>query len=313
MAASRLFTLSFSFLFLNSFICPAAFSTPITKESNSKTQAKVAPESPAQVYMKYHQTLIRPDSSYLLISQFLSQKSKEKAITPAQADMVMGMVRSLSPKNVAVTKQLINANKAKVFLSTTDTTPNLLGGTSPPGATKGIATFTLENGAWKLDKESWNTSVGKKNESPDPDWCLKAAGADFPRRMAAGKIHNSPFKVEQAIIEGDRLTLREGEGFFADREIEIWFHTEKPIMQDCTYTIEEDADLKGPNITMKWKEDGEKLPDSKQYFADDGVGMRLQFMKPNKDGSIPVWIVLRLPDKDKSFVEGYVDAEVKKR
>lgn len=323
---------SFLSVFLMSTICtPASLCAPVAKAGDLKpstagsvstgknqtagSQVKMPADGPDKMYMRYHERIMDPNSTVLELSPYISAESRKGLNNPAAGaagDQMLGMIRAFTPKNVTIKKVQINGNKAKLFLATTDATPNPLGGTSKAEDTRGTALYVIEDGLWKLEKENWRTSSGKKNESPDPNWCLQAANAEFPRKRASGKIHGRPFQVERAEIDEDHLLLREGTDFFPDRAIELWFHDKKVVLENRSFTIEEDADSQGPNITMKWKEDGAMLPESKQYFADDGAGMRLQFMKRNKDGTVPVWIILRLPDKDKSYVEGFVEADIKK-
>lgn len=271
---------------------------------------KLPSTPPAQMYMQYRAVLLRPDSKFIDMLPYLSKESRKSTPGLEDAERALPMIRALSPKEVSVTKTEINGNKAKLYLTSSSPMANPFGDKSSKYQTKGTATFSIEDGQWKLDKESWRTKQAKETGAPDQAWCWQASSCEFPRKSAGGRIHGEAFQVDAAKIQGSRLLLNEGTDFFPVRCVEIFFQDKVSNLEGQTLSMEEESDIKAPQATMSWKAAEEKLPTSKHYFADDGVGMRLRFMKKNKEGRIPLWIVIRFPDKDRSYVEGYAEATI---
>jgi hypothetical protein len=135
--------------------------------------------------------------------------------------------------------------------------------------------MVLENGQWKVEHQTWrNRSSSSENQAPDRQWCYDASVSAFPRKPASGSIHGRPFTVKRAEFIGKHsLRLRQGAGFFPDLSIELLLQGEYP-------------------------------PTPSKILVDEGSGSEGPYL-------LPVWIVLRLPDKEKSYVEGYFEVPLK--
>ena len=131
----------------------------------------------------------------------------------------------------------------------------------------------------------------------------------IPEIIASGKIHGEDFTVENAKINAGILTLRQGEDFFADREVMIFLFLgkdEKPGGK--TFHISKESNVSVPHIHMKWKEKNKNVPKT-QIFIKDYV-MRLE-LGTREGRKLPGKIYLALPDTLKSFVAGRFVAEFK--
>ena len=66
------------------------------------------------------------------------------------------------------------------------------------------------------------------------------------------------------------------------------------------------------HVHMKWQVAGKSLPDTAMLMPSDGYGIRVAFGQLDpKTGLLPGYIVLRMPDKEQSFVQGYFYAKQK--
>jgi len=131
----------------------------------------------------------------------------------------------------------------------------------------------------------------------------------IPEIIASGKIHGEDFTVENAKIKAGILTLRQGEDFFADREVMIFLFLGKDEKPDGrTFHVSRESNVGAPHIHMKWKEKNGKVPETEMFIKD--YAMRLE-LGTREGGKLPGRIYLALPDTSKSFVAGRFDAEIK--
>jgi hypothetical protein len=139
-------------------------------------------------------------------------------------------------------------------------------------------------------------------------WRPDATRAAIPRRQAAGTVGGAPFRVERAELQCGILTLRQGAGFFADREFTVFlFPRTGEKLSGRSFTVHPDGGDSSPHVWVKWKPAGDGLPKSEAFVR--GYTMRLQFLR-EKDGRLPGRIYLRTPDARKSFVAGYFTAVI---
>ena len=131
----------------------------------------------------------------------------------------------------------------------------------------------------------------------------------IPDKPAAGKVHGKEFKIENATLEDDCLTLRQGEGFSSHlEEFEIDFRGQNGgNYAGKTFTVKPDQKA-GIDITLA--DSGEKKGSiqTKTYLGN--YTMKLEFGTA-KDGKLPGKIHLRLPDEAGSFVVGTFEVESK--
>ncbi len=152
---------------------------------------------------------------------------------------------------------------------------------------------------------------GRGPDGPPPDtepdgagWTLNLAGAVIPDVVATGRVHGVAFKVERVAFQGPRLTLRQGAGFFAERELEIlvWDAVSEPgkLSGRTIEVLPDDTGPGKPNVRMSWMAPGQTLPETSHI---DRYALRLEFGEL-KGGRLPCRIYLCLLDYDKSFVRG---------
>jgi hypothetical protein len=141
---------------------------------SSGADAKATPES---VYNKYHQAMVNA-KTFEDVTPFLTAKGvKEMKDTPAEErTMMFSFIKDTCPKDVHVVSSKVEGEKANLKLIVGDGKPvfmdrPLVGKTKEE--TKGEVSMVIENGEWKIDKESWKTSSVSADETPPP--------ADMPK------------------------------------------------------------------------------------------------------------------------------------
>lgn len=265
--------------------------------------------------------------------QAVQKESAEKAAREMQAGWMLS--KAMMPANVQITAVKINGDSAELSAVAADSgvlgaaidkglnqmVAGLAGksvGPSPSASrTSGTITMVKEDGEWKVDREVWNTT----NKSPAKEaaekavnsWCEAVTKQPFVQKPAAGKVHGQPFLVQGAEMTGNNiLTLRQGNDFFADREITVFVFGAKGALDGQTILLK-NGEHEGPldcHVHLGWKVPGKDLPEHKSYFGSEGIGMKLTFGK-RKEGLLPGYILLRMPDPQKSYLEGYFYARLK--
>ncbi len=146
---TRIFTLLSIVGSLGLFMSPCAF-------------AEDANPTPESVYTKYHQVLINAKNVEDVTPFMTSGRVKEVLASPKEErTLFFGFIKDTCPKDVHILSSKIEGDKASLKLIVGDGKPvildrPLLGKVKEE--TKGECTMFLENGAWKVDKESWKSS-----------------------------------------------------------------------------------------------------------------------------------------------------------
>ena len=261
---------------------------------------------------------------------------------------LFALVKTMEPRNVRVDSVKVMGDKAELSVSAVDggqlsdamtagfggiargLTGASRGGSQPAqpmrSTTVGKITMFKEDGNWMVGDESWSTRVTNLTPAQEAkraaeeaakkglsSWCAPAASMDFPKKPAAGSLNGQAFVVEGAEFNNGNLTLRQGRDFFADREVLIFlFGLEgNPDGQQIAVRHGEPVGGKGTcHVHMSYKVPGKDLPTTKMFMPSDGYGIRLAFGQ-RKNGLLPGYIVLRLPDKAQSYVQGYFYAKLK--
>jgi tetratricopeptide (TPR) repeat protein len=158
----------------------------------------------------------------------------------------------------------------------------------------------------KLEKVSSHEGPG---ETSSPGQRMDLKDLHIPESIASGKIHGEDFTVENAKINAGILTLRQGEDFFADREVKIFlFLREGENPDGRIFHVSKESNARDPHIHMKWKEKNGDVPETEMFVK--YYVMRLE-LGTREGGKLPGRIYLALPDTLKSFVAGRFDAEIK--
>lgn len=131
--------------------------------------AKATPEA---AYNNYHQAMLHA-KTYEDVTPFLAGKAvKEMKETPdKERTMMFGFIKDMCPKEVHVVSSKIEGEKAQLTLIVGDGKPvfqdnPLVGKTKEE--TKGECTMVMEDGQWKVDKESWKTRSVSADPTPPP-------------------------------------------------------------------------------------------------------------------------------------------------
>ncbi len=69
-------------------------------------------------------------------------------------------------------------------------------------------------------------SVQPEAEAPAADVAIEIP-IEIPEKPAGGEVHGFPFQYQYAAIEDGILTLRQGEDFFPDLQVQIFLYAEK--------------------------------------------------------------------------------------
>jgi len=129
-------------------------------------------------------------------------------------------------------------------------------------------------------------------------------------KSAQGEIQGRPFTVSQAKFDSQMNTLKlwQGEGFYPDLQFQLFLFTPKGFSwENAQLHITPDTSGLNPHIYKEWKEAGSDVPKQKVYMQGYNLDLSLGEIH---DGKIHGTINLRLPDVQKSFVEGAFDASV---
>lgn len=141
-----------------------------------------------------------------------------------------------------------------------------------------------------------------------PVWTLDVAAAKIPSGKANGAISGSPFVADRAYLQklptGYALTVRQGMGFQAEREVLITLPLKPSENLDArTWKVGTSTTNINPRVTKRWLAGGRQH--TKVYT--NGYAMTLEFGRSTIDG-LPARIFVALPDEEKSVVGGSFEA-----
>ena len=140
-----------------------------------------------------------------------------------------------------------------------------------------------------------------------PVWTLDVQSATIPEGRANGSLSGTNFVVESARIdkvgEAFALTLRQGSGMSADREIVIYLKLKSgETIGGHSWTVSKEmAATKALQVIKRWKPDPKFAP--KQKMFPSGYAMKLEFAPP-ADDILTGKIFIALPDPEKTVVGG---------
>lgn len=121
--------------------------------------AKATPES---VYMKYHSVLINAKTVDDVTPFMVSGRVKEVQATPKEERaMFFSFIRDTCPKDVHIVSSKIDGDTASLKLIVGDGKPQILERPmlgKVKEETVGTCTMVMQDGEWKVDKESWKSS-----------------------------------------------------------------------------------------------------------------------------------------------------------
>ena len=183
-------------------------------------------------------------------------------------------------------------------------------------STTGTITMKLEDGIWKQVKEKWHTKIGDGSSSfgssrkAPNKWCASAKTAEFLKKPATGKLGGKPFTVYEAEYDDfvNTLTLKGPGKSFDKPRITIFLFNKQKVPYGQSFKCPMDS-FGAPHIHLRRKVDGKMKTDI--YTGSNMYGMSLSFNQKPTNGKLTGYIILRMPDKEKSELNGYFHATVK--
>jgi hypothetical protein len=141
-----------------------------------------------------------------------------------------------------------------------------------------------------------------------PQWTLDLGAARIPSGKANGSISGGAFVVDRAYLEksatGYVLTVRQGQGFQADREIIIYLMLKAGEKLDQKSWANSKSQTNGVSkVVKRWMAAGKQQ--TKAYPA--GYNMKVEFGQTT-GGALPARLFVALPDDEKTVVGGSVEA-----
>ncbi len=155
------------------------------------------------------------------------------------------------------------------------------------------------------------------DSGPQPEPPQGVPAAEAPRSTvqdappAAGRLQGRDFRVKGATIENGILSLRQGEDFFADRELLIFlFLDDREIPSGRRFDVGADAQpgTLTPHLHIKWRDDAEQMPETNIVMNE--YRMTLEFGQ-EADRKLPGRIELTVPGQPATKVSGRFEADVK--
>jgi hypothetical protein len=121
------------------------------------TGACFAGQSPTQAYIEIHKKELAANSySDLLPIRSKASIAKDPPMTDEEKAQIFPLFKATLPKTVTVTGETIEGNKATV---TATAAPDMDLKPGDKETTLGTITLVLEDGEWKMEKESWNSKA----------------------------------------------------------------------------------------------------------------------------------------------------------
>jgi hypothetical protein len=153
------------------------------------------------------------------------------------------------------------------------------------------------------------TPLKSEREKPNPpQWTLDVTAAKIPSGRANGSISGTAFVADRAYVQRTAsshvLTVRQGEGFQAEREIIITLPAKAGQKLDAgTLEVAKDQKTGVPRVIKRWIAAGKQQ--MKTYT--NGYAMKLEFGQTTYD-SLPTRVFVALPDEEKTVIGGTVEA-----
>ena len=147
------------------------------------------------------------------------------------------------------------------------------------------------------------TGCGDKSPVAQPEKSIEqnhTQSRKVTSKSVKGIVRGQAFKIEQAILHENTLTLREGKDFFADRSIDIVIFG-SDTLENEKIKVGSETGFGRPHLRLGVKKENDELPD--EIMVMDGYTMELAFGKAN-DLGIPFSIKLATNDPPRTDVRG---------
>ena len=126
----------------------------------STTASFAAGETPSQAFVEIHKKELAAKSyEDLLPIRSKASIAQDPPMTDAEKADIFPFFHETLPRVVTVTGETIEGNKATIKATAEPNEPLKPGETE---TTTGVISMVLEDGEWKIEKESWNSSSERK-------------------------------------------------------------------------------------------------------------------------------------------------------
>ena len=144
----------------------------------------------------------------------------------------------------------------------------------------------------------------------DPRITTNPATASIPNSTVSGKIHGQDFTCEIATLQNGRLTLRQGKGFLADREVSLvlWLKAGEGV-EGKTWNISPVIRSQSgpmPHIHLRWTEGGA----AQNETTLGNYALHLEFAR-GASGNLQGKIYLELSQSLDTKIAGAFETELK--
>lgn len=224
----------------------------------------------------------------------------------AARDIAFGALKKLMPAEVKVVGIDVTGDEATLSIEPVKAT-----GLYKPGQNEGTVSMHLENGLWQVGETTWKNKLSPAQKliaNNATSWCAEAVDLPFVQKPAEGMIGGKRFVVQYASFNRGILRLEENASG-PTRSIGISLE-DFALRPDGKIFYMRDGREMGQKIVVmtSWPTANGQFG-CQNYTWREPVGLKLQFGKRSK-GLLPVFFVLRLPDNQKSYLQGYVYAHV---
>ncbi len=297
--------------------------SPVPQVKQSSVLQQTVSETIKARYLEYHKTFvnaisfeqIRPYQTAAAAAAFdkEAQSAADNKPNGAESHSVeqikQGLFKALKssvPAEIKVTGVEVKGTNAKLTIE-----PVNPAGLFKFAKNEGSISLHLENDQWQVGDSAWHqkTSAAEKQAaSSASSWCAEAANASFVQKPAAGIVDGKPFVVRDAFYMRGNLSLCENASG-PTRSIGITLENFSTAPDGKIFYLRNGQDF-GQKIAVvnSWPKANGQF-DNHVFTERELVGLKLQFGK-RSNGLVPVFVILRLPDAQKSHIQGYVYAKV---
>lgn len=224
----------------------------------------------------------------------------------AARDSAFGALKRLMPPEVKVVGIDVKGDNATLLIE-----PGKSTALYKVGQNEGTVSMHFENGLWQVGETAWKNKVSpvqKAVAANATSWCAEAVNLPFVQKPAEGMISGKKFVVQEATFNRGTLNLVESANG-PTRSIGIALEDFAIRPDGKIFYMRDGRDMGQKIVVMTSWPTASGQFGQHNYTWKDPVGLKLQFGKRSK-GLLPVFLVLRLPDVQKSYLQGYVYATV---
>lgn len=124
-------------------------------------QVSAEEQTPKAAYLDYFKTFLVATDVNAIVPYMCKSVVKQINETPADMKpMMFGVMKEMTPKEIEVLSEKVDGDHATIKLAGK---PDASLAKDMTEKNEGTVTMVREDGVWKIDKESWNSSVKSKD------------------------------------------------------------------------------------------------------------------------------------------------------